>query len=386
MKKIAKLSLVAAVAVVGFTSANAAALEEAIKNVDISGTAVYRYDDRKSDLNAVDSDTSNSYKIAVNLKTSLNDDLTFNTRTIIGSGTTAPAKVGALAGTNSTSNADGEAAFALSQANFAYTGLANTTVIAGKQAVPSPFAVAADAADAENTGTGLTAVANAGPVTVAGTFLNQTNLEAIKGQDVAGLGLMGDIGPVSLDAWYVDVLESSVADSGHQAYTLGAKAKVEMVNLTARYSAVQHDALNVDTESLAKIGASAKVGIFGFGVDYGQTNKVAANTTGVSLEAATSADADTTLQGWKLNLEEKNDASLVKLNANVDVISGLNLAVNYVDLNIAANNSDASELYGQLTYKMGKNFMTYARYGQVSYDNVAETEQNMGRLHVQYTF
>ena len=52
MKKIAKLSLVAAVAVVGFTSANATALEEAIKGVDVSGTAVYRYDDRTIDNQA----------------------------------------------------------------------------------------------------------------------------------------------------------------------------------------------------------------------------------------------------------------------------------------------------------------------------------------------
>lgn len=385
MKKIAKLSLVAAVAVLGFTSANAAALEEAIKNVDVSGTVVYRYDDRKSDLNAVDSDTSNSYKIAVNLKTSLNDDLTFNTRTIIGSGTTAPAKVGAATGTNSSSNSDGEAAFALSHANFAYTGIMNTTVIAGKQAVPSPFAVQADAADAENTGTGITAITAVGPVTVAGTFMNQTNLEAINGQDIAGLGLMGNAGPVALDAWYVEVLESSNVDSGHQAYTLGAKAKVEMVKLYARYSAIAHDA--ADTENLWKVGASAKLGIVGFGVDYGQTNEVDAVTTGVSLEASKSADSDTTLQGWKLNLEEKNDASLVKVNANVDLLSNLNVALNYVDLSVdGVANSDANEIYGQLTYKMGKNFMTYARYGQVSYDNAADTEQNMGRLHVQYTF
>jgi ACT domain-containing protein len=45
MKKIAKLSLVAAVAVAGFTTANAQPLEEAIKNVDVSGSVVYRYND-----------------------------------------------------------------------------------------------------------------------------------------------------------------------------------------------------------------------------------------------------------------------------------------------------------------------------------------------------
>ena len=44
MRKISKLSLVAAVAVAGFSTANAQPLEEAIKNVDVSGSVVYRYD------------------------------------------------------------------------------------------------------------------------------------------------------------------------------------------------------------------------------------------------------------------------------------------------------------------------------------------------------
>ncbi|MDX9960575.1 MAG: major outer membrane protein, partial [Aliarcobacter sp.] len=45
MKKIAKLSLVAAVAVAGLTTANAQSLEDAIKNVETSGSVVYRYND-----------------------------------------------------------------------------------------------------------------------------------------------------------------------------------------------------------------------------------------------------------------------------------------------------------------------------------------------------
>jgi ACT domain-containing protein len=51
MKKIAKLSLVAAVAVAGLTTANAQPLEEAIKNVDVTGSVVYRYNDYNDDTN-----------------------------------------------------------------------------------------------------------------------------------------------------------------------------------------------------------------------------------------------------------------------------------------------------------------------------------------------
>ncbi|MDZ7818469.1 MAG: major outer membrane protein [Aliarcobacter sp.] len=172
MKKIAKLSLVAAVAVAGFTSANAASLEEAIKGVDISGTALYRYDDRTSDDATNANYTNNSYKIAVNLKSSINDDLTFNTRTIIGTDNSVTGNSNSSDMVDLTTNgADQNAGFALSHANFAYTGIANTTVIAGKQAVPSPFAIQADATDNESNGTGLVALVNVGPATIAASLL-----------------------------------------------------------------------------------------------------------------------------------------------------------------------------------------------------------------------
>ena len=373
MKKIAKLSLVAAVAVAGLTSANATALEQAIKGVDLSGSAVYRYDDRTS--NTVDNYTKNSYKVGLNLKSAVNDDLTFNTRTIIGAGTDM-VKL-------DTDGTDGEATFGLSHANFAFTGIKNTTVIAGKQAVPSPFSVQADVAGNENTGTGLTAVSTLGAVTVAATYLNQTNL-ATAGADIAGLGLMGNVGPVALDGWYLDVAELHSGNNGHQAYTVGAKAPIEMVTLTGRYSAIAHDGLNVDTESLWKVGAAAKVGIVSGSLDYGQTNDVNALSTGMGIHG--DADADVNLQAWKLNLNKKDDASLVKATLGVDLIKDLNLSATYADLTQDAKYSDANEIYGQLTYKMAKNFMTYARLGTVTYDTAVEESQDMGRLHVQYTF
>lgn len=369
MKKIAKLSLVAAVAVAGLTTtSSAASLEEAIKGVDISGTATYRYDDRDKDSSNY---TKNSYKVAVNLKSKVNEDITFNSRTIIGAGNTEMAEF-------NTNAADSEAAFALTHANFAYTGLANTTIIAGKQAVPSPFAVSADSAGDEDTGAGLTAVINAGAVTVAATYLNQTNL-VTNGADIAGLGLMGNVAGVALDAWYLDVQETSANNNGHQAYTIGAKTKIAPVSLYARYSAVAHDAANTDTESLWKVGAKAKVGIVGFGIDYGQTNKVNNYQTGVNLTG--DADATVNLQGWALNLN-KNDASLLKLNVNAQVSNTVNLSANYNTLEVGS--VDSKEYYGQASYKVNKNFSTYVRLGQHKTDG--SDKGTRGRLHVQYSF
>ena len=380
MKKIAKLSLVAAVAVAGLSTANAKPLEEAIKNVDVSGTVVYRYDDRTQENqtgNGFSNGTHNSYKIAVNLKSKVNDDLTANTRTVIGSGN-------GMATLDSGNQGDGEAAFSLTQVNFAYTGIANTTIIAGKQAVPSPFAVQADGAGDEDTGAGITAVVNAGPVTVAATYLNQTNL-ATTSQDLAGLGLMGNVGPVALDAWYLDIAENGAATQGHQAYTLGAKAKVAMVSLYARHSVISHDATGADDEKLTKVGAKANFGVIGAGVDYGFTNDVTSTTTGMGITG--DADAKVNLQGWGLNLNAKDDASLLKLNINGAVSKAIKLSANYNIYEIdSVSNADAKEYYGQLTHKMGKNFMYYVRIGQVDVDNNQDDKGTRGRLHVQYSF
>ena len=86
MKKIVKMSLVAAVAVAGLTAANAKPLEEAIKNVDVSGTVVYRYDDRNRDTTATqagqNSTVTNNYKIGVNLKSKVNDDVTYQDKKV----------------------------------------------------------------------------------------------------------------------------------------------------------------------------------------------------------------------------------------------------------------------------------------------------------------
>ena len=390
MTKFAKLSLVAAVAVAGVTSANAGSLEEAIKNVDISGTAVYRYDDRDSDSSNI---TNNSYKVAVNLSSKVNDDLKFNTRTIIGiddvlgnSNDMAPITA---------QGPDVNAGFVLSQANFTYTGIANTTIIAGKQAVISPFAVQADAAGDESTGTGIVGLVNAGPVTLGGAYYNNTNLVTGE-QDIAGVAVLANVGPVALDAWYLAVLETSnIGASGHDAISVGAKGKIEMVDLYARYSQVAHDA-NFDTEKLWYVGAKAKFGIVGLGVAYGQTNdvnNVTGNMTGVNLTQNGDADSKSSFQGWGLSLEARDDASLIKTNINVDVMSGLNVALNYnIRNNGAANDTKDTELYGQLTYKMSKNFMTYLRVGSVDAGlNPADggnggVDATRGRLHVQYSF
>ena len=84
-----KYSLVALFALSNISFVNAQSLENAIKNVETSGTVAYRYNDYEESTSSTDiadkgSDSTNLYKIALNLKSKVNDDVVFNSRFIAG--------------------------------------------------------------------------------------------------------------------------------------------------------------------------------------------------------------------------------------------------------------------------------------------------------------
>ena len=149
MRKISKISLVAAVAVAGFSTANAQPLEEAIKNVDVSGSVVYRYNNY--DNNGItprgDQTESNNYKIGLNLSSKVNDYVKFNSRFIVGSqadGGFASLNAGKENNTDNVQGADGQADVSLSNAYFGFTAIPNTVVNIGKQGLATPYTVAVD--------------------------------------------------------------------------------------------------------------------------------------------------------------------------------------------------------------------------------------------------
>ena len=377
--KITKLSLATIIALGSISCVNAQSLENAIKNVEISGTAAYRYNDYEGT-----SATNNNYKVATSLKSSINDDLAFNSRVIIGGGDTNPASL-------KTQDADSEAAFALSEANFAYSGVQNTVVTAGKQGINTPFTLSRDPMGNEQTGTGLVANTNLGMVSLTGGFFNQTNIkndttvttnEAPLAKDLTG----GEdlyfatanlaIENVSLDTTYINLKDKL------DGYTFGAKAKFDIagveLNPYARYSAINFDNYNKDN-TLWKIGTDAQMGILGAYLAYGQTAEEGGQT-GLDYSSDTGMD-----DHWRVTLTGISDASVVYASVNTQVTDTVNVSIHYSDLNAGSmsNDKDQSEIFGQATYKMSKNFYTFARLGQ--YDNDGDTS-NMGRLHMQYSF
>ncbi|AXX96167.1 major outer membrane protein [Arcobacter ellisii] len=451
MKKIAKLSLVAAVAVAGLTSANAQPLEEAIKNVDVSGSVVYRYNDYKNDVANTANPTAtntNNYKVGLNLSSKVNEDVKFNSRFVVGQPSNTGTGDAGFATLNSSDNADQNVGVELTNAYFGYTGLANTTVNVGKQGLTTPWTVALDSDGNEQTGTGVLALSTVGPVTLAGAYFNQTNLnvssdsamngvalyknnragatgngsnlghsnatvatvigdDAVDGSlDVVTLGAIGTFEPVTVDAWYIDI--NDLADS----YTLGAKAALDLSGIKfgadARWASLSLDkdvatALDVvnnatsgtssvvDTNTMAKLVLTADAGLVDGKIAYGMTGKDGGLT-------ALDNDAVTTLLGWNLALNGKTDADYWQAVLGFDILSNLNLSANYGNLQyIAAANSttdiEEEEVYAQLLYKMSKNFSTYVRYGTYTKETTAagaatvkDNDDTRGRLQVEYTF
>ncbi|WP_320035988.1 major outer membrane protein [Campylobacterota bacterium DY0563] len=396
MKKFAKMSLVAALAVAG-TTASAQPLTEAIKNVDVSGSVVYRYNDYNDDYSSTNSNFSqstNNYKIGLTAKAKVNDDVTAVTRFLV----TADADNG-LTSLDTQNGGDGQVSVVLSNVYFSYTGLANTTINVGKQGLGTPWTVAIDADSEEQTGTGILALTNVGPVTLAGGYFNQTNLAAsskakINGavsvgglldssDDIYTLAAIANIGPVAIDAWYLDM------DNTFDTFTIGAKAKFDLdaVNLgiEGRYTSLDLDDLldPADTDNaLYKLVLTAKAGIFNAKLAY-----IATDEEGGLV--ALDNDAKTAYQTWNMNANGYADADMYNVVFGVQALPSLHISANYSNMEYGAGDAEQEELYAQFVYKMSKNFSTYVRYGKYTADNAAgiETTDDMrGRLQVQYSF
>ena len=450
MRKISKISLVAAVAVAGFSTANAQPLEEAIKNVDVSGSVVYRYDNfhnkEKSSNGVVTSDRENTdanrYKIGLNLSSKVNDYVKFNSRFIVGSKDN-----GGFASLNAgkentwrngfqdnTAGADGQADVSLSNAYFGFTAIPNTVVNIGKQGLTTPYTVAVDINGNEQTGTGILALSTFGPVTAGLGYFNNTNLNASSeinltqglgldtfpngangvingGQDVYVATVQGDLDFVKLEAWYL----------GHQenfnTYTLAATSNIDLaenakIGLEARYVnlSLTNDGRNALANTLTGgilTGADfeKKNEMFRFAVDgkFSIVNaRLAYTKTGKDGGlTALDQDAKNTSLGWAITSNGVANADYIQAALGADILDNLNFTLHYgqlkskedanaTQIRILTDDIKAKEVYGQLTYKMSKNLSTYLRYG--TYDEKINStgekvqDQTRGRIQVAYTF
>ena len=295
MTKMIKMSLIAAVAVTGMTSvASAQNLEDAIKGVDFSGNVRYRY--TNGEVNAVE---GNEYRLEMTVKSKVNDMVT------------ATVSTGLKAATK-TADADPSGAD-IKEANFAFA-LPVATVIAGKQALATPFA---SGKLEDQQGTGVVALVPVADVTVAaGLFLNSDAKVAAKSHVLAPLGaehnnykngvdlgdnnigalaVIGKVAMVDYAAWYAKVSEhtnnttgatattiGAVNNAGATAINLNAKAPVGPVNVEVNYASVNYtgtvgDLLNDQKQS--RIVVSGKVDAVTLAAGYVKAGKDGGDVT-----------------------------------------------------------------------------------------------------------
>lgn len=447
MRKISKISLVAAVAVAGFSTANAQPLEEAIKNVDVSGSVVYRYDNFGQDkINGVRGDDANrsgknNYKVGLNLSSKVNDYVKFNSRFLVADGDN-----GGFVGLNSgrdgnTAGSDANADVTLSNAYFGFTAIPNTVINIGKQGLATPYTVALDINGNEQNGTGILALSNVGPVTFGAGYFNNTNLNSsfeLNSQQGSGYGanagkagyfknvggvatwqnqedstlnggsdmyvatVQGDLDFVKLEAWYAGLQDT------FNTYTLAATSTLDLaenakLGLEARYVNLKlkqafADKLTTiaDTETkndMFRFAVDGKFSIVNARLAWTKTGKKGGIT-------ALDQDAKNTSLGWAITSNGAADANYFQAALGADILDNLNFTVHYGNIKAKEQSATvttasfedykAQEVYGQLTYKMSKNLTTYLRYGTYEQKEVSsgdkEMDQTRGRIQVAYTF
>ncbi|WP_066351840.1 major outer membrane protein [Aliarcobacter skirrowii] len=403
MKKFTKLSLVAAVAVAGLSSANAKPLEEAIKDVDVSGTVTYRYDNFGNDKSG-ETTNANKYKINLNLSSKVNDYVKFNTRfnvannandfgTLDKANGTPDINVGAQDGVNT--------GVGLAHAYFGLSVIPNTTVNVGKQGLATPWTVATDNDGGEQTGTGIFSVTAVDKFVLGLAYFNQTNINTTApaggllsgSEDIYAATLQANYGIVNAEAWYLNAVDQ------FDTYTAAIHGKADLadnakVGYEVRYVALKLDdkiVPNAETDTLLRVAVDGKVGIVNARLAYTTTDKDGGLT-------ALDSDAQNASLGWRLNSLGKADAKYLQATLGADILDNLNFSVHYGKLEFDAATSLATqtnkttgtikqdEVFGQLTYKMSKNLDGYIRYGQQDLDKTDGSKENSGRLQVNYKF
>lgn len=375
MRKFVKMSLVAAVTLAGLNSSvSANTLTEVADNFDVFGYVQVRYDN--SNTTGKKSNDSFTHKEVLGATGKLTDNLSYM---FAGANLEIDGKDTGMA------NGGGYSNLLMVYNYFTYTGIENTSISAGRQGLDTPLTVVYDPATATSEANGVSLTSKLGDVSINAAYFANTNFNlgdkassfpgnAITGGESYGhLGLTAKAGPVTVDAWY-----AAMSDA-YDTYTVGAKANIKagdaMIKPYLRYSAADIDGVNTDN-NLWKVGVSAKAGIVGANIDYGQTDKDGGWVTFDN-------DAAANLQGWKLSLLGNADAKLMKAGLNVDVLPNVNLSANYVDLEIA--NSEANEVYATATYKITKSITAYARFGQVD-DDAKTDKEEFSRVNLLWLF
>ncbi len=360
MKKFAKMSLVAAVAVAGLTNVNAASLEEAIKGVDVSGQFRYRMEERNVEGDA-GQNTKTDVEVEVTAKVPVNDNVT------------AIFKVDYAL--DEDDGANSKNAFNLEDYYFQYVNGA-LTVNFGQQNIPGRLT------DGDQ-GDGLVALYNAGAFTVGAAAFKDNTVTGATTDMLTSVMAMGSVGPVSLFGQYVNVQDAL------DAYNLKADAKVGPVMLGLEWADLELDdelaSTNQDDRSTFKAYVSGSMDIVSAKLTYAQTGDNGSGSIDNQFQTNTETASEFLL--WNLGTATNPDMDVWALDVSVAVTDKISLRAAYADGEIGdASGNDVEEILGQVSYKMSSNLDTYIRYSQFDNSGTSDVDTERARVEVRYSF
>ncbi|WP_096024144.1 major outer membrane protein [Campylobacter lanienae] len=421
--KLVKLSLAAIVAAGALSSvASAASLEEAIKNVDVSGYARYRYDSKNTTTNTT-STTKNYHRFTTdaNFKAALDDNFfgvigfRYDSRDASGERTKADTKVGV----NDNGYDDYGQTFNVRQYYLGYTA-GNTTIQAGRQVLGTFFTddmvgTGIKVLNSDISGLTLAAIAfdnlqgtdgdmgTRGYVDDEGkqhgVVIGNNNNEYVYDRNLYGVAAIGSYDPVSFQVWYAAL--DSVAQLYALDVTLGANLGGADLSLQAQYAGSSiwaskvgyYDANgnltpNVDLDDAQFLAVKAGAKAFGFDGSVGYVN---INTQGSGASLISLEDQG----GFITAGEDLLDYTLIKADQSIYFVTAgytfadkVRVGADYVGArydNEGNSYTDAYEAVARVDYKYSKklNFKTW--YSYIDRDNNEDDAKHL-RFEARYNF
>jgi len=360
MKKFAKMSLVAAVAVAGLTNVSASSLEDAVKNTEVSGKVYVEFLNLSTNTTGGSSAGQTDLDFDVTFSSKVNDNVT---SVITLESDTAYGEAAATA----------DSAVNLDTIKFVYTKNA-LTATAGRFSSVSPTM---DGSKME----GVNATYNAGAATLFGAYAinNATTLG-----DFGEVSVSGTVADVNLAAWYSSYSFDSAGTDMGKTMTLVAGTSFEGVNLSARYSKTDYVASGTEDGSTFRFDASTDVSGVTLAGTYVATDKDGGQSA---------VDDNAAANAWELSqmnlgsLSTTNDVSVWSLSATMPVET-MTYQVAYASMEADTANDDATELRFRATHAMSSNFSVMATYSMYQEDNagVEAADQDSSRIEFKYTF
>ena len=395
--KLFKLSLAAVVAAGALSSVSAAPLEEAIKDIDVSGFGRYRFQstDTKPAVGQKTHDTFHRFTLDVNFKATLDDNffavigLRYDSADIVGSHNRANSGIanthGGLTGVNGGWGGANNDSFSVRQYYVGFTAIPYTTVLFGRQPAGTFFTddiVATGLKVAVNPVEGLTLAAlyytnfeEDGDL--GGIPFNDGSSAYIHQKNLWGLAAIYQNEMLDLQLWYAGLnkvanlfaLSAGVNYAINDDFSVRGKAQWAHTNLTGKFKdnygrTAWNDGLVANSNFIAaKLGLTA----YGFSADagylnYGKKDRVTVHTledAGSLIKAGEELINYTAIHG-------KHNTWFAKLGYTFDAYS---IGVDYVhdkEKNTAGRNVKGQEWVIRAGYKYNEKLSFSAWYSMVT--------------------